>query len=479
MEQDDLASLIRYMLYTNEFDTQAIIYTSSRFHWAGDGKNTTFFLPGREYTTPQTSFRWTGTRTIQDIVIPAYAQVYPNLRVHDPSYPTPQDLQSLVHIGNIDFEGEMDHDTDGSNTIKTLLLDWVPRPLYLQAWGGVSTIARALKSIELQYLNTPQWARIKAAVSTKAVIMASGFQDDTYDTYVAPNWPAIRVENFQAGYSTWAYNCNRGQGNTRGAAEGALEYFSGPWIHANIEIGPYGKLYRSWLDGQHMPGDREDGFGNATLAAEVDSWCPAQKAYDFLSEGDNVVYNPLIPTGIQVPSNPLLSSWGGRAIQNSSSPDLWVGVPAEMTANGTEVTSYSTDRWVAAVQLDFAARMEWTLTGNYHDGNHAPSVNIIGGTVVQAMAGTNVRLLSTTADPDNNQVATSWFQYSEEGTYNGTVTITQHGSSAVVQVPADAKPGQTISIILQGTDNGHFPLTRYDRVMVQVARPGGRWWGWR
>ena len=55
MEQDDYASLIRYLLYTNDVDTEGIIYTSSRFHWAGDGKGTEFFLPGREYTTPQTS----------------------------------------------------------------------------------------------------------------------------------------------------------------------------------------------------------------------------------------------------------------------------------------------------------------------------------------------------------------------------------------------------------------------------------------
>ena len=38
-----------------------------------------------------------------------------------------------------------------------------------------------------------------------------------------------------------------------------------------------------------------------------------------------------------------------------------------------------------------------------------------------------------------------------------------------VAVPADAKPGQTISVIQQGTDNGKFPLTRYDRVTIRVV----------
>src|SRR3954452_15797185 len=160
MEQDDYASLIRYLLYTNDVDTEGIVYTSSRFHWAGDGKGTEFFLPGREYTTPQTSWRWTGTRTIQDIALKAYAQVYPNLRVHDRGYPTPAELLSRVKVGNVVFQGEMSEDTPGSDLIKRLLLDNDPRPLYLQAWGGTNTVARALKAIAEQYSGNAHSTRI-------------------------------------------------------------------------------------------------------------------------------------------------------------------------------------------------------------------------------------------------------------------------------------------------------------------------------
>ncbi len=118
MEQDDLASLIRYMYYTNDVDTEGIVYTASRFHWAGDGLGTEFFLPGREYHAPQTSWRWTGSNSIQDAVIPAYARIYPNLKSQDPAYPSPASLLAKVTIGNVDFEGEIDHDTAGSNLIK-------------------------------------------------------------------------------------------------------------------------------------------------------------------------------------------------------------------------------------------------------------------------------------------------------------------------------------------------------------------------
>ena len=66
-----------------------------------------------------------------DDLINAYAQVYPNLTQHDKSFPTPAYLKSLVKIGNIDFEGEMEVDTEGSNFIKDKLLDDDSTPLYL------------------------------------------------------------------------------------------------------------------------------------------------------------------------------------------------------------------------------------------------------------------------------------------------------------------------------------------------------------
>jgi hypothetical protein len=467
MEQDDYASLIRYLLYTNEVDTEGIIYSSGKFHWSGDGKGTTFFLPDREYTTPQTSWRWTGTRTIQDQALRAYVEVYPNLRRHDPRYPTPGELLSKVKIGNIEFENEMAKDTEGSDLIRDLLLDHDSRPLYLQAWGGTNTIARALKSIEDRFAGTRQWPRVKAAVSKKAVILASGFQDDTYVQYIAPVWPGIRVENMAAGYAAWGYNCERGQGNVRGLPADRV-YFSGAWIKQNIQIGPLGSLYRSWLDGQSMPGDQLDIFGDPERAAG--GWCKPLAPYDFLSEGDNVAFNPLLKTGIQDPENPLLGGWGGRAIQTTTTPNLWTMVSAEKDDTGTDVRNYTTLRWAGAAQNDFAARMRWTLTPRYRDGNHPPTVGIHGNDTVRARPGSVVTLTGLATDPDQDPVTLRWWQYREEGSYPGTVTITDRGHGrAAVTVPADAAPGQTISIILQGTDDGTFPLTRYDRLFIRVV----------
>ncbi|KAF2850772.1 DUF1593-domain-containing protein [Plenodomus tracheiphilus IPT5] len=472
MEFDDLTSFVRYMLYINEFDNQGFIYTSSKYHWKGDGKGTEFFLPDREYNTSQTSWRPTGTTSFEDQILRAYTEVYPTLGHHDAAFPTPQEVSSTIKIGNVEFEGEMAKDTDGSNHIKKLLLDKDPRTLYLQAWGGTNTIARALKSIEEQYSSLRQWPHIKDSISRKAVILASGFQDETYAAYVAPNWPALRVMNLEAAYTTWGYNCNSGDGNTRGFPDSNV-YYSGAWTKANILKGPLGSLYRTWLDGQTTYGEKDqlDVFGDPVLALKI-PWCKPQEQYAFLSEGDNVAFNPILVTGIDDPSRPTLGGWGGRLVQNSTSPDLWVLDTKEKAKNGTAVVgpSYTTLRWAEAAQNDFAARMQWTLTPEYREANHPPSVNVDGGEAVKARPGASVKLSVRVSDPDGDNVTVSWFQYLEEGTYPGMVEIAaEKDDLLIVVVPEDAITGQTISVIVQATDDGRFPLTRYDRVFIHVV----------
>jgi hypothetical protein len=41
--------------------------------------------------------------------------------------------------------------------------------------------------------------------------------------------------------------------------------------------------------------------------------------------------------------------------------------------------------------------------------------------------------------------------------------------TATLRVPADARPGQTIHLVLEVADDGAPPLTRYQRVVVTIA----------
>jgi hypothetical protein len=144
-------------------------------------------------------------------------------------------------------------------------------------------------------------------------------------------------------------------------------------------------------------------------------------------------------------------------------------VPTEKDATGADVNQLTSLRWAGAVQNDFAARMQWTLTPSYRAANHEPRVGILSRRAVRVRAGRTVKLRGFAADPDGDRVSLKWWQYGEEGTYPGKVTIAAPERAwTTVTVPADAQPGQTISLILQGTDDGEFPLTRYSRVVLQV-----------
>src|SRR5215510_9363652 len=100
-EQDDLASMHRFIMYTDEFDVAGIVQSTSRFHHAGDASA----------VPPISSTTWLGSDWIYAI-IRNYAKAYPKLKANDPMYPTPDQLASVVKVGNITDTGEMAKDTE-------------------------------------------------------------------------------------------------------------------------------------------------------------------------------------------------------------------------------------------------------------------------------------------------------------------------------------------------------------------------------
>jgi hypothetical protein len=141
-ELDDNNSLIRFLLYSDNLDIEGLIYASSGFHWKGDGKGTKWSVPGREYVRfglnlcPCESWRWAKDEKFIHDIVGAYEKAYPNLKVHNPEYPAPATLKSKIRYGNIEFDGDISKDSEGSNLIKTLILDDKPGQLFITAWGG-------------------------------------------------------------------------------------------------------------------------------------------------------------------------------------------------------------------------------------------------------------------------------------------------------------------------------------------------------
>ena len=71
---------------------------------------------------------------------------------------------------------------------------------------------------------------------------------------------------------------------------------------------------------------------------------------------------------------------------------------------------------------------------------------------------------------EGDEVVVRWWQYAEADRYEGRVTLSDPGARTTeVRVPADAKPGDTLHLILEATDDGDPALTRYRRVVVTVG----------
>lgn len=465
-EIDDVDSFIRMLLYANEFQLEGLVYSSSMWHYKGDGKGTKM-VSEMEMTKKlygeKTDLRWPGVTWMQDLV-GAYEKVYPTLSTHADGFPTAGYLRSLIKVGNIDFEGEMEKVTEGSEFIKAKLLDNTAEPIYLQVWGGTNTIARALKSIEEQYKNTPEWSKIYKKVCDKAIIYAILDQDATYKKYVAPNWPNLKVFYNASQFWCFAYPWKR-------AVPPSQHYLlEGKFMGDQIinHHGPLLKMYFSYGDGQKQAGDDEHTHGDLSKV-KTGQW-GAFGQYDFISEGDSPSYLHLIDVGLGNIQHPEYGGWGGRLKQSVDNPNRW--------EDGKEVADYNPftqkmdltypqTRWIEAIQMDFAARADWCIKP-YEEANHAPKVTVKEGKSLKVKAGSKITLTAVAADPDGNKVNFTFWQYVEAGTSPEKVTITQEGKKAYIQLPAGAKSGDTIHIIAEGKDDGSPALVRYQRVIVTI-----------
>jgi hypothetical protein len=487
-ELDDNNSLIRFLLYSSDLDIEGLIYASSGFHWKGDGKGTKWFVPGREYarfgldTCPCESWRWAKNERFIHNAVEAYEKVYANLKVHNPNYPSPEILKSKIRYGNIEFDGEISKDSPGSDLIRSLMLDDKPGQLFITAWGGQSTIARALKSIQEQYEFTTAWQSIKDKISRKVVLLPSGDQDDTYATYIKPNWPDIDYRQFSGGP-------NYSYGAQLGAKQQDSVYLTSAWMKENItDRGPLGSIYRVWGDGKQMvKGDIMDYFGipghsnDELKKMGYVVWMPVQQKGSWLGEGDDFTYMNMLGNGLRAFEAGSYGGWGGREAAKKAARDFTYSALADTSASAMANTMSTLNSQLSKsanelahpdffpqAQRDFAVRLKWSVTPQYKDANHQPVVTIQGPLNIISHPGEKIRLNAAISDPDGNEVSVRWWQF-KVGTCPKQVLITNENSAqAKFLIPGDAVAGQTIHLIIEATDNGSPALTSYRRIIITV-----------
>lgn len=432
-EIDDECSMVRFLLYANEWDIEGIITSSSQYHWQGH--------------------KWAGDDWINPY-LDAYEKVYPNLVKHDKDYPTPAYLRERTALGNVKAEGEMDEETPGSNLIVKVLLDETDnRPVWIQAWGGTNTIARALKTIEEKYPEKMDY------VAGKLRFFFIWEQDSTYQSYIRPHWGKYNILTIISDqFITYFYHWKKYL-----PAE-QQQFLVGKWMNANVihNHGPLCSLYKAHENG------------------------------DFRSEGDSPAYFHVIPTGLRNEEHPDWGGWGGRYVKVRE--NTWLDPVEEegyVYPEGRWYTSNAWGRtrlkknipndqmlidylrptwhWVEPLQNDFAARADWCVKP-YDEANHAPVVALAHDDDLSAAPGKTVKLSAKgTKDPDGDKLTYKWWQYREAGSYPGDITLESNdGMKSSFVVPKDAKKGETIHVICEVSDDGVPALTRYARVIITV-----------
>lgn len=435
-EPDDAMSLVRFLTYSNQWDVEGLIATTSVHQ-------------KRELAT------W----RIREIV-EAYGKVQLNLLKHEPGYPTEKYLMSVIKEGRADYgmhavgEGM---DSEGSDWIIKTVDKEDSRPVWVLVWGGPNCLAQALWKVK----NTRTQEQVDAFVKKLRVYTISD-QDDS-GPWIRKNFKDLfymaspgyhKFGGYH--YATWSgISGDKFHGRFAGAN---FEIVDNPWLDKNIRCkGPLGEQY------------------------------PFMK---FLMEGDTPTFLYLIDNGLGNPEKPNWGSWGGRYefyqprterwfIEPETRP-LWTDAQDEVFGvDGSWHTSNKATiwRWREAFQNDFVARMDWTIN-DYKSANHPPVAKLSCPAEITAKVGDKIELSAeASTDPDGNELSFKWYYYPEPGTFNFSSARTGNPlnienadkAKASFIVPKTERYG-TMHIIVEVSDNGKPSLTRYQRVIVNVVK---------
>ncbi len=425
-EPDDEESLVRLLVYSNEFDLEGLVATTSV---------------------------WLRDRIRPDLIrrdLEAYGKVRDNLLRHAPGFPTTAELMARVKSGSPEFgmagvgEGKS---TEGSRHLIEVVDRPDARPVWVAVWGGANTLAQALWDVK--YTRTVE--DLRRFVSKLRVYTIS--DQDNSGRWIRITFPDLfyvvspsAVDSREYYLSTWS-----GISGDRRYQNGPmqdLDLVDNPWLTRNVieNHGPLGSLYPK-------------------LA--------------YIMEGDTPSFLNLIGNGLAGDVNPEYGGWGGRyELRQSYAETRPIYTNSRDTVTARDGRSYTSNqatiwRWREAFQHDFAARMDWCVAAP-EKANHNPVavVNGIPGKApveLEAKPGDTVRLSATgTSDPDGNALRLRWFQYAEAGTLPVRIDLQDSAvQQASFQIPKTEKAG-TIHVILEVRDNGEPGLFAYRRVIVSV-----------
>jgi CubicO group peptidase (beta-lactamase class C family) len=408
-DPDDEQSLVRFLLYANEWDIEGIIANRPATR-RPENKN-----PAD-----------TGLDIVRRL-LDAYGQCQPNLVKHDAHYPTKKYLWERTVAGYNDTE-------DAVNLIIAAVDKDDPRPVWYSDWGtdngaAENNLKRALDRVRKDR-GPDGYVQFKSKLRLSSY---DKFGDHT--TKIEPSFP-IWVNTFQPELEgkRWYHRYS------------ALTSKAGGFdLQRDVlaDHGPLGALYPT----------------NTT------HWAKEGDTMSFLYLVPTGMNDPERPTwgswaGRYGPREDL----PGKPYYWANQVDSW---------NGTTGRDNTLARWAADLQNDFRARLDWCVKpvreANHPPRPLFKGAKVLSIVQILLRPGMEMPLdAGRSLDPDGDRLSFEWFVYPEAGTYRGQVALTKTSpSAAMLKIPEDAG-GQTIHVILAVRDTGNPPLAAYQRMIVRV-----------
>lgn len=408
-DPDDEQSLVRFLVYTNEFDVEGII------------ANRPVARPGENLNPVRDGL---GIARAQ---VRAYGECQANLVRHDPRYPQGEQLLARTVAGYDNIE-------DGVNLVLRAVDSPDPRPVWFCNWGtdrnsGESCLKRALDRVRSDR-GAEGYARFKNRVRLSS---ADKFGDHT--SAIAPPFP-LWVDTFRPPLDgkRWYHRFS------------ALTARAGGFdIERDVRTGhgPLGALYPTNTGLPQKEGD-------------------TMSFLYIVPTGMNDPNEPLWGSW---------AGRYGPNEECPGSPYFWANQSDDW--QGTISRDNTLARWAVALQNDFRARMDWCVADEYAKANHAPVAVLNGDRSrnilhLRVWPCENVQLSAQgSTDPDGNSLKTTWFVYPEAGTYTSGVWLKSLGDTTQFVAPLVNQPS-TIHVILQIEDTGTPSMFAFRRAVVTV-----------
>jgi hypothetical protein len=426
-DPDDEESLVRFLVYSNEYDVEGLVATTST---------------------------WLRTGPREDVIraqLDAYEQVRPTLLTHAPGFPAADQLRAVTATGQTTYGmaavGSGKH-TAGSDLLMRAVDQGDARPLWIAAWGGTNTLAQALTDVSA----ARNAAEVDAFVAQLRVYSISD-QDDA-GPWLRRQFPDLFYvvspsDQTNADYARATWTGISGDQYYANGPGYRIDLVSNDWLTANVSTGrgALGSLY------------------------------PPVK---YIMEGDTPSFLGLIDNGLGSAVSPGYGGWGGRYAPSTpagESRPIWTDSPDTfMYEPGSTNTSNQATiwRWRPDYQYDFAARMDWCVASSFAAANHNPTAVLNGDTskavlTIPAHPGDTVTLSAAgTGDPDGNAVNVRWYVYPEAGTLGTGATLSAAGG-LITRVSLPPAATGTLHVILDARDDGSPPLSAYRRAIIDVA----------